>query len=64
MKYNTKAGESSDATCPRCKLMYSLQAAVLFFIIANPETYKLTGGNVLLHSLVYGLVVYLLMLKF
>jgi hypothetical protein len=51
------------------RVLYSLQAAVLFFIIASPFMYSLTRklvkldtyGSVALHSVVYGLLVYLLM---
>ena len=59
------------------KVKYSLQSALLFFIIANPYTYQLmrrllgswvasesgcsTPGGLLLHSLVFGLVVFGLM---
>lgn len=52
------------------RILYSLQAAVLFFIIASPQVYKVTsdlfgtkGMNaLLLHSVVYGVLVYLLMI--
>jgi hypothetical protein len=59
------------------KAKISLQSALLFFLIANPATYQImrrvlggwvasdtgcpTGAGVLLHSLVFGLVVFLLM---
>ena len=57
------------------KVKTSLQSAILFFIIANPFTYKLmtkllgnwVGGEcpspagLVLHSVVFGLVVFLLM---
>ena len=51
------------------RVLYSLQAAVLFFIVASPFMYSLTRklvkldtyGSVALHSVVYGLLVYLLM---
>jgi hypothetical protein len=51
------------------RVLYSLQAAVLFFIVASPFMYSLTKklvkldsyGSVALHSVVYGLLVYLLM---
>jgi hypothetical protein len=51
------------------RIIYSLQSALLFFIIASPQLYALTGklfntkGTplLLLHSLVFGVVVYLLM---
>jgi len=52
------------------RIIYSLQSALLFFIIASPQLYGLTGkllntkGTplILLHSVVFGVVVYLLML--
>jgi hypothetical protein len=52
------------------RIIYSLQAALLFFIIASPQVYAITGsifktkGNmaVLLHAVVYGVLVYALML--
>jgi len=56
------------------RILYSLESAVLFFIIASPFMYSLTGsvtkkigkigeyGAVALHSLVFGLLVYVLML--
>ena len=52
------------------RIIYSLQAALLFFIIASPQVYAITGSifktkgtaALLLHTLVYGLVVYGLML--
>ncbi len=51
------------------RVLYSLQAALLFFIIASPFMYSLTRkvikldayGSLALHSVVYGLLVYLLM---
>ena len=51
------------------RILYSLQAAVLFFIIASPFMYSLTKklikldayGSLALHSVVYGVLVYLLM---
>ncbi len=51
------------------RILYSLQAAVLFFIIASPYLYSLTRkvikldayGSLALHSVVYGVLVYLLM---
>jgi len=51
------------------RIIYSLQSALLFFIIASPQLYALTGkllntkGTplILLHSVVFGVVVYLLM---
>ena len=51
------------------RILYSLQAAVLFFIVASPDLYSLTRklikldayGSLALHSAVYGVLVYLLM---
>ena len=51
------------------RIIYSLQSALLFFIIASPQVYAITGklfstkGTplLLIHSLVYGVLVYLLM---
>jgi hypothetical protein len=51
------------------RIIYSLQSALLFFIIASPQVYAITGklfstkGTplIVLHSLVFGVVVYLLM---
>jgi len=51
------------------RVLYSLQAALLFFIIASPFMYSVTRkvikldayGSLALHSVVYGLLVYLLM---
>jgi hypothetical protein len=52
------------------RIIYSLQSALLFFIIASPQIYAITGklfrtkGTplLLIHSVVYGLLVYVLML--
>jgi len=52
------------------RIIYSLQSALLFFIIASPQLYAITGklfstkGTplLLIHSVVYGVLVYLLML--
>jgi len=52
------------------RILYSLQSAILFFIIASPQVYKLTGqlfklkgtASIILHSVVYGVIVYLLMI--
>lgn len=56
------------------RIVYSLESAILFFIIASPFMYSLTGkltkkigklgqyGAVALHSVVFGIVVYLLMI--
>lgn len=59
------------------KAKYSFQSALLFFLIANPAAFQVmrrvlggwvasdtgcpTGAGLLLHSLVFGLVVFLLM---
>jgi hypothetical protein len=51
------------------RIIYSLQAALLFFIIASPQIYAITGklfrtkgtSLLLIHSLVYGVFVYALM---
>jgi hypothetical protein len=51
------------------RILYSLQSAVLFFIIASPYLYSLTRklvkldayGSLALHSVVYGVLVYILM---
>ena len=51
------------------RILYSLQSAVLFFIIASPYMYALTRkivklsayNSVALHSLVFGVIVYALM---
>ena len=52
------------------RILYSLQSAVLFFIIASPYMYSLTKkivklnayNSVALHALVFGVIVYLLMI--
>jgi hypothetical protein len=52
------------------RILYSLQAAILFFIIASPFMYSVTRklvkldayGSLALHSVVYGVLVYLLMI--
>ena len=52
------------------RILYSLQSAVLFFIIASPYMYALTRkvvklntyNSVALHSFVFGVIVYGLML--
>lgn len=52
------------------RILYSLQSAVLFFIIASPFMYDVTKklvklntyNSVALHALVYGVIVYLLMI--
>jgi hypothetical protein len=52
------------------RILYSLQSAVLFFIIASPFMYSVTRqiikldeyGRVALHSVVYGILVYILMI--
>lgn len=53
------------------KLSATLQAVLLFFIISNPLTYKLTGlaassgapttFGLIVHSIVFGVIVRLLM---
>ena len=51
------------------RILYSLQSALLFFIIASPYLYSLTRklvklspyGSVALHAAVFGLIVYGLM---
>ena len=55
------------------RILYSLESAILFFIIASPFMYSLTGkitkkigkigqyGAVALHAVVFGLIVFLLM---
>ena len=49
--------------CMKCATMKALQLGALFFVIANPEVYKLTGGDVLLHSLVFALVILIMTWK-
>lgn len=55
------------------RIFYSLQSAIVFFIIASPFMYSLTspitkalkGGPyvpVAVHALVFGLIVYILMI--
>jgi len=52
------------------RILYSLQSAVLFFIIASPFMYTLTRkliklsayNSVALHAVVFGLIVYGLMM--
>ena len=52
------------------RILYSLQSAVLFFILASPYMYSLTRkvvklnpyNSVALHAAVFGLIVYALML--
>ncbi len=54
------------------RIIYSLQSALLFFIIASPQIYAITGklfrlkgqSLLLLHSVVYGIAVYALMILF
>jgi|UniRef100_A0A6C0D3U6 hypothetical protein len=54
------------------RILYSLESAIIFFIIASPFMYSVTSpitklvkigayGPLLVHSLVFGLIVYLLM---
>ena len=52
------------------RILYSVQSALLFFIIASPQVYAITGAifktkgtsALVLHSAVFGLLVYILML--
>jgi hypothetical protein len=52
------------------RIFYSLQSAILFFILASPYMYSLTRkivklntyNSVALHSVVFGVVVYILMI--
>jgi hypothetical protein len=67
--YMTKTSSSADCGCgcgglkksTKFQVIYSLQGALLFFILANPSTYALTGQGVLVHSIVYFILVFLLM---
>lgn len=85
--YQTPGSDSGSMDCgcgcgglkksDALKAKYSFQSALLFFLIANPATFKLmkrllggwvasdtgcpSGAGLLLHSLVFGLVVFLLM---
>ena len=83
--YQTQTTGSLDCGCgcgglkksDSLKVKYSLQSALLFFLIANPATFQImrrllggwvagdtgcpTGAGLLLHSLVFGIVVFLLM---
>ena len=51
------------------RIIYSLQSALLFFIIASPQIYAITGklfklkGTplIVIHSVVFGILVYALM---
>lgn len=54
------------------KILYSLESAIIFFIIASPFMYSLTApitkllklgsyGPVAVHAVVFGLIVYVLM---
>jgi hypothetical protein len=51
------------------RILYSLESAILFFIVASPYMYNLTRkmiklgtyGSVALHSVVFGVLVYVLM---
>jgi hypothetical protein len=54
------------------RILYSLESAIIFFILASPFMYSLTSpitkllkagpyGPVAVHALVFGLVVYVLM---
>jgi hypothetical protein len=55
------------------KIFYSFQSAIIFFIIASPFMYSLTSpitkmlkggayGPVAVHAVVFGLIVYILMI--
>jgi hypothetical protein len=55
------------------RIFYSFQSAIVFFIIASPFMYSLTKpitkmvgggeyGPVAVHSLVFGIIVYILMI--
>ena len=52
------------------RILYSLESAILFFILASPYMYSLTRkliklnvyNSVALHAAVFGVVVYLLMI--
>jgi hypothetical protein len=52
------------------RILYSLESAILFFIVASPYMYSLTRklirlnvyNSVALHAAVFGLIVYLLMI--
>jgi len=55
------------------RILYSLESAILFFILASPFMYSLTSpitkkikggpyGPVAVHALVFGVIVYLLMI--
>ena len=54
------------------KILYSLESAILFFILASPFMYSLTSpitkkikggayGPVAVHALVFGIIVFVLM---
>jgi|UniRef100_A0A6C0ETU3 hypothetical protein len=51
------------------RIIYSLESAILFFILASPYMYSLTRkviklnvyNSVALHAAVFGLIVYILM---
>jgi hypothetical protein len=57
------SGNTDTTPCSRCLIMNSFKAALLFLVLAHPETYKITGGSVYIHALVFGLITYLIMLK-
>ena len=52
------------------RILYSLQSAIMFFIIASPYMYSLTSklvklsayGQVALHAVIYGFIMYVLWL--
>ncbi len=43
------------------KLLATLQAVLLFYILSHPLMYKLTGLGQIVHALVFGLIVRILM---
>lgn len=59
----TPTKPTKPAFCMKCTAMKALQLGALFFVIANPEVYKLTGGDVLLHSLVFAVVIMIMTWK-
>lgn len=52
------------------RIFYSLQSAILFFLLASPYMYSLTRkivklntyNSLALHSVVFGVIVYILMI--
>lgn len=70
--YKTKDGgmeASDDCGCgcsglkksTKFQALYSLQAAIIFFILANPSTFEFTGQGVFVHSIIYFIIVFMLM---